>query len=38
MNPINSLPKWGRIAVYGAVLAVAVDYFLSPALKSTLRP
>lgn len=29
-------PKWVRIAVYGAVLAVALDYFLKPTMNKTL--
>lgn len=29
------MPKWGKIAVYGAVIAVTVDYFLSPSVKKT---
>lgn len=31
------MPKWGKIALYGAGIAVAVDYFLSPSLRKTLR-
>jgi hypothetical protein len=31
------MPKWAKIAVYGAALAVAVDYFISPATKSALK-
>jgi hypothetical protein len=27
------MPKWARMAMYGAAMAVAVDYFLSPAAR-----
>lgn len=30
------MPKWGKIAIYGAVLAVATDYFIGPALRKNL--
>jgi hypothetical protein len=32
------MPKWGRIALYGAALAVAVDYFIGPALRKSIKP
>jgi hypothetical protein len=32
------MPKWGRMALYGAVMAVAVDYFMGPALRKTIKP
>lgn len=32
------MPKWGRIAVYGAAIAVVVDYFIGPALRKTIKP
>lgn len=31
------MPKWAKIAAYGAILAVAVDYFISPGAKSALK-
>lgn len=31
------MPKWAKYAVYGAIFAVATDYFLGPALKSSLK-
>lgn len=31
------MPRWGKIALYGAIIAVGVDYFLSPATKSALK-
>lgn len=32
-----NLPKVVRVAIFGACLAVAVDYFLRPTLSSTLK-
>lgn len=32
---MKSLPKWARYAIYGAVTAVAVDYFISPSARKT---
>lgn len=32
------MPKWGRIALFGAVMAVAVDYFIGPAARKTIKP
>lgn len=29
------MPKWVKIAAYGAIIAVAVDYFISPTAKKT---
>lgn len=29
------MPEWGKIAVVGALVAVAVDYFLKPTLKAS---
>lgn len=31
------MPKWGKIAVAGAIAAVAVDYFLNPTIHKTLK-
>lgn len=31
-----NIPKWGRIAIIGAVAAVAIDYFLKPTLSKAL--
>lgn len=33
---MKSLPKWARIAIAGAVIAVATDYFLRPTLNKAL--
>jgi hypothetical protein len=27
------MPKWARIAMYGAIIAVSVDYFIGPTLR-----
>lgn len=32
------MPKWARIAFYGAALAVTVDYFIGPALRKSIKP
>jgi hypothetical protein len=31
------MPKWARFAVYGAIAAVATDYFIGPALRKNLN-
>ena len=31
------MPKWGKIAVYGALAAVATDYFIGPSLRKNLK-
>lgn len=31
------MPKWVRIAVAGAITAVAVDYFLNPTVQKSLK-
>lgn len=31
------MPKWGKLAIYGALIAVATDYFLGPALRKNLN-
>lgn len=31
------MPKWARIAIAGAITAVAVDYFLNPTVKGSLN-
>jgi hypothetical protein len=31
------MPKWGKIAVYGALFAVAADYFIGPTLQKSLK-
>lgn len=30
------MPRWAKIMIYGAVIAVAVDYFVGPATKDVL--
>lgn len=31
------MPKWAKLAILGAVTAVAVDYFITPGTKSALK-
>lgn len=31
------MPKWGKMALYGAVITVAVDYFLGPAIRKSIK-
>jgi hypothetical protein len=38
VNPISGLPKWARIGIYGALLAVATDYFIGPTLRKNIKP
>lgn len=30
------MPKWGRIALAGAIIAVSLDYFLKPNINRSL--
>lgn len=31
------MPRWAKYALIGAITTVAVDYFLGPTLKNTLK-
>lgn len=31
------MPKWTRIAIAGAVIAVSLDYFLKPTINKSLN-
>lgn len=33
---MHSLPKWAKIAIAGAVIAIATDYFLRPTINKML--
>lgn len=33
---MSSLPKWAKIAIAGAIIAVATDYFLRPTINKAL--
>jgi len=31
------MPKWAKLALYGAAIAVTVDYFIGPTLRDSLK-
>jgi hypothetical protein len=33
---LSNAPKWVRLAIYGGVIAVALDYFLKPTMNKSL--
>ena len=34
---MKKMPKWARVGMYGAALALVVDYFAGPALRKNLK-